>query len=60
LDDLLEELKRAPNVLNVIRIFSTRLKVYYLMFFISIIILASLTLLLNTIEVTANRTMLIK
>jgi hypothetical protein len=60
LDDLLEELKRAPNVLNVVRIFSTRLKVYYLLFFISIIILATLILLINTVEVTESRTMLIK
>lgn len=60
LDNLLEELKRAPNVLNVLRVFSTRLIIYYILFFSSLIILAWIVLFINLLNVNETRTMLIK
>lgn len=60
LDNLLKELNRAPNVLNVIRVFPMRLKIYYLLFFISIISLSWLVLFINLVDVNQTRFFIIK
>lgn len=60
LDNLLEELKRAPNVLKVLRIFSMRLKLYYMFFLISIFILLSLVITINLIDLSSTKRFLVK
>jgi len=50
LDELLDELKRTPNVLDIVRIFPIRLKLYYIMFFFSIFLISILILLILLIN----------
>ncbi|MDP5039141.1 MAG: HD domain-containing protein [Candidatus Gracilibacteria bacterium] len=45
--DVIDELKRTPNVLRVFRVFPTRLKIYYFLFTIFILSLILLTFYLN-------------
>lgn len=47
LENLIWEIKRAPNVLDVIRVFPFRLKLYYASFFVSLIFLWIASFILN-------------
>lgn len=60
LDELFWELKRAPNVLNVIRVFSMRLRIYYLLFFLSTITFLWIFISINVIDLAETKTMLTK
>lgn len=52
LKELLSELKRAPNILNITRIFPLRLRVYYLIYFTSLFIISLVILFVNFFDFT--------
>ena len=56
-DNLVSEIKRAPNVLDVVRVFPFRLKLYYLLFSIFLTILMSVAFYLNMfyISIESNK-----
>lgn len=51
---LLKELKRAPNIANITRVFPLRLKIYYLVYLLSIIIISWIIFSLNVFNVSGK------
>lgn len=49
LENLISEIKRAPNVLDVIRVFPIRLKIYYAFFIWTLVLLGILSFILNMV-----------
>lgn len=52
LSELLSELKRAPNIAKITRIFPLRLTIYYLIYFISISVISSIIFFMNLFDFT--------
>ncbi|MDD5770082.1 MAG: HD domain-containing protein [Candidatus Gracilibacteria bacterium] len=52
LNELLLELKRVPNILNVIRIFPLRLKLYYGIYFLILFLLSSIVIFIDLFDFT--------
>lgn len=52
LNELLKELKRVPNIANIIRIFPLRLKLYYMFYALSLFLISGIILIINFLDIT--------
>lgn len=52
LNELLKELKRVPNIANIIRVFPLRLKLYYIFYALSLFFISAIIFMINFLDIT--------